>query len=101
MEAFANIYRNFALTIRARHAGEEPTAAMLDFPGVEDGVRGMQFVETMVQAGYDPEKKWHKWVEKQRLRPQCSNLLYGRWCYRTIGLFFETELFLIKKCYFF
>ena len=64
MEAFANIYRNFALTIRARHAGEEPTAAMLDFPGVEDGVRGMQFVETMVQAGYDPEKKWHKWVEK-------------------------------------
>ena len=64
IEAFANIYRNFALTVRARSAGETPTAEMLDFPTVEDGVRGMQFVETMVQAGYDKEQKWHKWVEK-------------------------------------
>lgn len=64
IEAFANIYRNFALTVRARSAGETPTEAMLDFPTVEDGVRGMQFVETMVQAGYDKEQKWHKWVEK-------------------------------------
>lgn len=64
IEAFANIYRNFALTLRARAAGETPTEEMLDFPTVEDGVRGMQFVETMVQAGYDAEQKWHKWVEK-------------------------------------
>ena len=64
IESFANIYRNFALTVRARHAGETPTEEMLDFPNVEDGVRGMQFVETMVQAGYDSERKWHKWVEK-------------------------------------
>ena len=64
IEAFANIYRNFALTIRAKAAGEEPQVDWLDFPNVEDGVRGMQFVETMVQAGYDSSQKWHKWVEK-------------------------------------
>jgi predicted dehydrogenase len=58
LEAFANIYRNFSLTVRARANGEEPTAEMLDFPGVEDGIRGMQFIDTMVRAGYDDEVKW-------------------------------------------
>ena len=64
IESFANIYRNFAKTLRAKNAGETPTEEMLDFPTVEDGVRGMQFVETMVQAGYDAEQKWVKWIEK-------------------------------------
>lgn len=64
MEAFANIYRNFALTVRAKAAGEEPAAEWLDFPTVEDGVRGLQFIGTMVQAGYCAEQKWHKWVEE-------------------------------------
>ena len=58
LEAFANIYRNFSLTVRARANGEEPTAEMLDFPGVEDGIRGMQFIDTVVRAGYDDEVKW-------------------------------------------
>ena len=64
MEAFANIYRNFALTVRAKAAGEQPAAEWLDFPTVEDGVRGLQFIETMVKAGYCAEQKWHKWVEE-------------------------------------
>lgn len=63
IEAFANIYRNFSLTVRARMNGQTPTAAMLDFPTVEDGVRGMQFIETMVEAGYDDTRKWVKWME--------------------------------------
>lgn len=63
IESFANIYRNFALTVRARTEGEEPREEWLDFPTVEDGVRGMQFVETMVKAGYDAECKWCDWVE--------------------------------------
>ena len=46
LEAFANIYRNFSLTVRAKANGEEPTPEMLDFPGVEDGIRGMQFIDT-------------------------------------------------------
>ena len=62
-EAFANIYRNFTLTVMAKRNGEEPTVNMLDFPNVYDGVRGMQFIETMVQAGWSNDKKWLPWVE--------------------------------------
>jgi predicted dehydrogenase len=60
LEAFANIYRNFATTVMAKMDGKEPTAAMLDFPGVEDGIRGMQFIDTVVKAGYDDSVKWVK-----------------------------------------
>lgn len=60
LEAFANIYRNFAMTIMAKMDGKEPTAAMLDFPGVEDGIRGMLFIDTVVKAGYDDTVKWVK-----------------------------------------
>ncbi len=51
IEAFANIYRNFALTIMNKRNGKEPSICMLDFPTVDDGVRGMEFVETMVKSG--------------------------------------------------
>jgi len=58
LEAFANIYRNFSLTVRAKLEGRTPQSEWLDFPTIEDGVRGMQFIETVVQAGYDDSKKW-------------------------------------------
>jgi len=58
LEAFANIYRNFALTVGARMNGQEPTAEMLDFPGIEDGIRGMMFIEAVVKSGYDDSIKW-------------------------------------------
>jgi predicted dehydrogenase len=64
IEAFANIYRNFAGTIRAKASGENPRPECLDFPNVYDGVRGLQFIETMVASGYDKEKKWVKWIER-------------------------------------
>ena len=63
LEAFANIYRNFTLTVMAKRNGEQPTENMLDFPNVYDGVRGMQFIETMVAAGWNNEQKWVPWVE--------------------------------------
>lgn len=63
IEAFANIYRNFALTVMSKRNGVTPDSNILDFPTVYDGVRGMQFVETIVLAGNDDEIKWHKWVE--------------------------------------
>ncbi|WP_217447742.1 Gfo/Idh/MocA family protein [Maribellus comscasis] len=63
LEAFANIYRNFAWTVMAKKDGKEPTAEMLDFPNVEDGIRGMQFIDTVVKAGYDNEIKWVKFGE--------------------------------------
>ena len=64
IEAFANIYRNFSKTLRAKAAGETPRPEYLDFPNVNDGVRGLQFIETMVASGYNKENKWIKWVEE-------------------------------------
>ncbi|WP_449436109.1 Gfo/Idh/MocA family protein [Pedobacter steynii] len=57
LEAFANIYRNFALTVSAKIHGTTPTEAMLDFPKVEDGVRGMAFIDTVV-ASSQSDQKW-------------------------------------------
>ena len=57
LEAFANIYRNFAATVRASLEGTTPTAEMLDFPGVTDGVRGMAFIENVV-ASSQSDQKW-------------------------------------------
>ena len=64
IEAFANIYRNFVATVRAKAAGRTPTPEELDFPNVIDGLRGLQFIETMVKAGKKKKKKWVKWVEE-------------------------------------
>ena len=63
LEAFANIYRNFSLTVRAKMNGETPKAEWLDFPTVEDGIRGMQFIDTVVEAGYNDKQKWVKFAE--------------------------------------
>ena len=63
LEAFANIYRNFSLTVRAKMNGEHPKNEWLDFPTADDGIRGMQFIETVVEAGYNQDKKWVKFVE--------------------------------------
>ncbi len=57
LEAFANIYRNFAATVQAQINGEVPTAEMLDFPGVDEGVRGMAFIENVVASGLS-DQKW-------------------------------------------
>ncbi|MFY9152968.1 MAG: Gfo/Idh/MocA family oxidoreductase [Prolixibacteraceae bacterium] len=58
LEAFANIYRNFSFTLRAKLNGEEPKAEWLDYPGVEDGIRGMQFIDAVVESGYNDNVKW-------------------------------------------
>lgn len=57
LEAFANIYRNFALTLGAKMDGKEPTPEMLDFPGVEDGIRGMAFIDNVVLSSKS-DQKW-------------------------------------------
>jgi predicted dehydrogenase len=50
LEAFANIYKNFANHIRAVIDGTEPSAAALDYPTIEDGIRGMAFIEAVVAS---------------------------------------------------
>ena len=57
LEAFANLYRHFAATLQARLAGEEPRPEDLDFPSVEEGVRGMQFIEAIVSTN-SSNQKW-------------------------------------------
>ncbi len=57
LEAFANVYRNFADTLRCRIDGETPKPENLDFPTVQDGVRGMVFIESAV-ASARSDKKW-------------------------------------------
>lgn len=59
LEAFANIYRNFAGTLQAMLEGREPTSEELDFPSIDDGVRGMAFIETLVKSA-NSKKKWTK-----------------------------------------
>jgi predicted dehydrogenase len=56
LEAFANLYRNFALTLSARMDGTKPKEEALDFPGVEDGIRGMAFIDNVVKSGQSKEK---------------------------------------------
>jgi predicted dehydrogenase len=52
LEAFANIYKNFANAIRARDDGKKlaKDAIANDFPKIEDGVRGMAFIEAVVKS---------------------------------------------------
>ena len=56
LEAFGNLYKNFALTLQSKLDGKEPTALMLDFPTVEDGVRGMAFIENVIASGKSSQK---------------------------------------------
>jgi predicted dehydrogenase len=57
LEAFANIYKNFAHTLSSKLSGKEPTKEMLDFPRVEEGIRGMAFIDNVVESGKS-DKKW-------------------------------------------
>ncbi len=59
LEAFANLYRNFALSLKAKIDGEQPKEEWLDFPSVEEGIRGMAFIENVVKSGQS-EMKWTK-----------------------------------------
>ena len=61
-EAFANIYRNFARTVRKKMNGQEPTAIDLDFPTIDGGIRGMLFVEKVLESSKS-DKKWIKMEE--------------------------------------
>ncbi|HTE02219.1 MAG TPA: Gfo/Idh/MocA family oxidoreductase [Mucilaginibacter sp.] len=61
LEAFGNLYRNFALTLSAKLNNEEPHKEWLDFPGIDDGIRGMAFIDNVV-ASSQSDKKWTDYV---------------------------------------
>jgi len=57
LEAFANLYRNFALTLQAELNGETASPEALDYPSIAEGVRGMAFIESVIASGKS-DKKW-------------------------------------------
>ncbi|MBK9737809.1 MAG: Gfo/Idh/MocA family oxidoreductase [Saprospiraceae bacterium] len=57
LEAFGNIYRNVAKCIQARLNGTTVDPIYEDFPTVEDGVRGMEFIYKVIESGKS-DQKW-------------------------------------------
>ena len=58
-ECFANLYSTFLTALGKKLGGEPLTADDLDFPGLEDGVRGVRFIEKCVESS----AKGAVWVE--------------------------------------
>ena len=56
LEAFANIYLAFARAVNAYKPGKKIDSSKYDFPDVEDGVRGMAFIEAMVKSSASKQK---------------------------------------------
>ena len=54
LEAFANIYTAVSAAIRARAGADAPKR--FDFPGVDDGLRGVAFIERVVENAANNEK---------------------------------------------
>lgn len=50
LEAFANLYADYAEILEARRAGRAPDPLALWAPTVEDGVRGMAFVDAALRS---------------------------------------------------
>lgn len=56
LEAFANHYRNFAVHIKHLISGE-PKPGFIEYPTADDGIRGMLFIEKVIESG-NSDKKW-------------------------------------------
>jgi predicted dehydrogenase len=61
LEAFANIYKNFSLTLSAKIEGTIAAKEAADFPGVEDGIRGMAFIDAVVDSSKS-DLKWTAFI---------------------------------------
>ena len=55
LEAFANLYTNFAAHIRSLEDGSSVNP-YFDYPRIEDGIRGMKFIEAIVKNNAGNEK---------------------------------------------
>jgi predicted dehydrogenase len=57
IEAFANVYLGVAHAVRAHDSGREADPLDADYPRVEDGARGVRFIEAVL-ASAGSERKW-------------------------------------------
>jgi predicted dehydrogenase len=60
LEAFANLYRGFAEAIWARREGRTPSAIGQNVPTVFDGLKGVAFVDAVVDSAETDERRWLK-----------------------------------------
>lgn len=58
-EAFANIYSTFITALNKKLSGESLSDEELDFPGVDEGVQGVKFIEKCVESS----KKGAAWID--------------------------------------
>lgn len=56
LEAFANIYSDFATLVREHNSSQNPKISV---PSIDDAVHGMAFIETVVSASKS-DTKWHE-----------------------------------------
>lgn len=56
LEAFANIYANFAAAVREFKPGKVDAGKLYDYPSIDDGVRGMAFIEAAVKSSRSKQK---------------------------------------------
>lgn len=56
LEAFGNIYRNFALTVSAKINNTTVDKNIIEFPSVTEGIRGMAFIDSVVKSNQSSEK---------------------------------------------
>ncbi|MBS0420101.1 MAG: Gfo/Idh/MocA family oxidoreductase [Proteobacteria bacterium] len=61
VEAFANIYAAFYRSVRAHADGAKFDPRSYDFPGINDGVRGMAFIEAAIRSAWS-QQKWTEFV---------------------------------------
>ena len=55
IEAFANVYLEFAKAVRAKKANKNYQG--FDFPNIDDGLRGVHFIEKMIESS-NSDIKW-------------------------------------------
>lgn len=56
IEAFANIYRNAAYDINKQKYPDFKIPSFIEYPTIEDGVRGMQFIEKVIESAQSTTK---------------------------------------------
>jgi len=59
LEGFANIYSDFAKQILAFKDNQKPEKDILLVPSIEDGVKGVKFITTVVESG----SNGGKWIK--------------------------------------
>lgn len=63
LEAFANLYAGFAEAIRARTEGRQPGIVGQNLPLAKDGLKGVAFVEAVVDSHQAENQPWIKPIE--------------------------------------